>query len=70
MVKLQPPLKILHNKNTFAWNTVVEQSVLFLKQAMCNTWVLVILDFTKTFVLGRGDYGKGLGAILMQKGKT
>lgn len=37
---------------------------------MCNTPVLEILDFSKTFVLECDASGKGIGVTLLQEGHT
>jgi len=62
------PLTSLHKKNVFVWSEVVEHSFSYLKDAMYTSPKLVMLDFTKTFVLECDASGRGLGAILVREG--
>lgn len=66
--KIASPLTTLLKKNNFSWNEATEQALSILKQAMCNTPILSMLDFSKTFVLKCDASGKGLGVVLMQEG--
>jgi hypothetical protein len=63
------PLTALLKKNDFTWTPTTDQSFQALKEAMCITPVLSLLDFTKTFVLECDASRKGIGAILMQEGR-
>jgi hypothetical protein len=45
------PLIVLLKKNSFSWNLAADQSNQALKEDMCMTLVLALLDFTNTFVL-------------------
>ena len=67
--KIVVPLKTLLKKNSFTWNEVAEQAFSILKQAMCNTPILVMPDVTKTFLLECDASGKGFGEFLMQEGR-
>ena len=65
--KIVAHLKTLLKKNNFSWNEVAKEIFSILKQCMCNTLVLIIPNFSKTFVLECDALGKGLGVILMQE---
>ena len=64
MVKLQLYLQPYSS----SWNEAVKKAFSILKQAMCNTLVLVVPDFSNIFVLECDASRKGLGFILMQEG--
>ena len=66
--KITSPLTSLLNKNAFSWSKVAEKEFLSLKDAMCTTPVLTVLDFTKPFILECDASGRGIGAVLMQEG--
>jgi hypothetical protein len=66
--KIATPLTTLLKKNSFTWTPVATQSFQTLKMAMCTTLVLVLPDFTKTFVLECDASRKGIGVVLMQEG--
>jgi hypothetical protein len=59
----------LLKKNSFTWTQAAAQAFQTLKKAMCNTLVLALPDFTKTFVLECDTSGKGIGIVLMQEGQ-
>jgi len=40
-----------------------------LKNVLCTTLILVILDFTKIFIIECDASGHGIGSILMQEGR-
>ena len=68
--KIVGPLSRLQkNKNAFLWDDLVEQAFLSLKQPMCSTPVLTVLDFAQPFVLECDASGTGLGAMLTQQGR-
>jgi hypothetical protein len=67
--KIATPLTALLKKNSFTWTPADAQDFQTLKMAMCTTPVLALPDFTKTLVLECVASGKGIGAILMQKGQ-
>jgi hypothetical protein len=60
----------LLKRNSFTWTLAAPQSFQTLKMAMCTTLVLALPDFTKTFLLECDASGKGIGAILMQEGRS
>jgi hypothetical protein len=55
--KVISPLTALLKKNSFVWSKVAKQAFLALKDSMCTTLVLVVTNFTKTFVLEYGALG-------------
>jgi hypothetical protein len=63
------PLIALLKKNSFTWTPTSAQAFQTLKMTMCTTQVLVLPDFTKTFVLECDASGKGIGIVLMQEGR-
>jgi hypothetical protein len=67
--KIAAPLTGLLNKNDFTWNRIVDHSFQSLKENMCTTPILSLLDFTKTFVLECDASGRGIEAFLMQYGR-
>jgi len=62
------PLTTLLKKNARSWTPVEDQSFQSLKEAMCNTPVLALLDFTKTFILECDASWRGIVAVFMQDG--
>jgi hypothetical protein len=67
--KISIPLKRLLKKNSFSWDDPLEQAFISLKNSMCSTLVLRVLDFNKPFVLECDASGSNLGAILNQEGR-
>jgi hypothetical protein len=67
--KIVVALISLLKKNSFTWTPVPDKSFHALKEAMCMTSVLMLPDFTKTFVLECDALGKGIGDVLMQDGR-
>jgi len=66
--KIVAPLTMLLKKNAFQWSPQVEAAFLKLKDAMCTTPVLVMPNFSKTFMIESDAYGVKIGAVLMQEG--
>jgi hypothetical protein len=67
--KIAAPLTAFLKKNSFTWIPTAAQDFQTLKMAMCTTPFLAFPDFTKTFILECDASGKGIGAVLMQKGR-
>jgi hypothetical protein len=67
--KITTPLMALLKNNSFTWTPTAAQDFQTLKTAMCTTPILVLLEFTKTFVLECDASGKGIGTVLMQEGR-
>jgi hypothetical protein len=49
--KIVVPLTSLLKKNAFTWTPTNDHSFQALKEDMCTTLILALLDFTKTFFL-------------------
>lgn len=62
------PLTNLLNKNPFLWIDVAQKEFVALKQAMCSTSVLALLEFTKYFLIECDASGTGIVVFLMQEG--
>jgi hypothetical protein len=67
--KIVAPLTTLLKNNSFTWTPIAAQAFQTLKMAMCTTPVLVLPNFTKTFFLECDASGKGIGDVLMKKGR-
>jgi hypothetical protein len=67
--KIVVPLTSLLKRNDFIWNPIVDHSFQALKESMCTSHVLALLDFRKTFVLECDSSRKGIGTVLMQDGR-
>ena len=63
------PLTRLLKKNGFHWTPEAEKAFHNLKQAMKQTPILILLDFSKLFAVEADASRIGLGAILMQEGR-
>jgi hypothetical protein len=62
------PLITLLKRNSFTWTLAADHAFQTLKAVMCNTLVLALPDFTKTFVLECDASGRGIGVALMKDG--
>lgn len=63
------PLTHLLKKNSFLWTDEAQQVFIPLKQAICSTLVLALLDFTKSFVIECDASGTSNGVVLMLEGR-
>jgi len=61
-------LTALLKNNSFTWTLENDQSFQALKDIMWTTFILAILDFTKTSLLECDASKKGIGAVLMKHG--
>ncbi|KAL3533059.1 hypothetical protein ACH5RR_006580 [Cinchona calisaya] len=60
-------LTILLKKDAFEYIVETDQTFFQLKQAMSNTLVLTLLDFSQPFILEIDASHRALGAVLMEK---
>jgi len=66
---ISKPLKNLLRKNTlFIWTPDHESAFLALKSALCNSPVLALPKFDKSFTIETDASESGVGAVLMQDG--
>ena len=63
------PLTNLLKKGQFGWNEETDEAFNKLKQAMTSTPTLAMSDFCDTFIIETYAFGKGICAVLQQKGK-
>lgn len=64
------PLSKWLKKDKFSWNDKAETTFKELKMAMVNAPVLTMPDFTIPFIIETDVCHNGLGAVLMQRGKS
>ncbi|GJU28606.1 ty3-gypsy retrotransposon protein [Tanacetum coccineum] len=62
------PTSVLSFKNNFKWSQEAQSAFETLKQALQTTLVLVLMDFSKPFIVETDASGHGIGAILSQAG--
>ncbi|GJT26254.1 putative reverse transcriptase domain-containing protein [Tanacetum coccineum] len=69
--KIAKPLTVLTQKSkTYDWGEEQENAFQTLKDKLCNTPVLALLDCLEDFVVYCDASGLGLGCVLMQRGKV
>ncbi|GJS81262.1 putative reverse transcriptase domain-containing protein [Tanacetum coccineum] len=62
--------KLTQKKAKFVWGDKQEAAFQLLKQKLCNTPILALLEGSKEFIVYYDASIKGLGAVLMQKDKV
>jgi len=65
--RIVEPLMKLLNKDEISWNPKEVKAFEHLKEAICQALVLVMIDFTRTFILECDASGNGIGDGLMQE---
>ena len=66
---MESPLPTLLKKNSFQWNEKATQAFAELKTTMVTPHVLVLPDFSKTFVVECDASKDALGVVLIQEGR-
>jgi hypothetical protein len=60
----------LTKEDAFSWTPEETKAFEQLKEVMCKAPVLTTTDFTKTFIVECDALGNGIGAVLMQEGRS
>jgi hypothetical protein len=63
------PLTSILKKNSFTWIPTTAQAFQTLKEVMCTTLVMSLLDFTKTVFLECDASVRGIGAVIMKESR-
>jgi hypothetical protein len=63
-------LSTLTKKDALSWTPEATKVFEQLKEVMCKALVLTTTDFIKTFIVECHASGNGIGAVLMQEGRT
>ncbi|KAL0320117.1 UNVERIFIED_CONTAM: putative mitochondrial protein [Sesamum radiatum] len=66
---ISKPLTSLLKKDAFIWNQEAELVFNQLKKMMTSALVLTMPDFSQPFIVETDVCGKGIGAVLMQRGR-
>nr|GMC51217.1 Retrovirus-related Pol polyprotein from transposon 297 [Ipomoea batatas] len=66
---ISKPLTDMLRKDAFQWSQEAERAFENLKQALCQSPVLALPDFTKEFIVEADASYKGMGAVLVQEGR-
>ena len=64
----KPLTNLLQQHKAFVWTEAAQQAFDKLKQAMINTPVLALPDFSLPFVIETDTCDEGIGAVLLQQG--